>query len=79
MDADFKVGDKITIRGVYDDGTHEANDLPPGQYSTTKSPQWWRVQYVGPLGIKLQPINEDGSVQESRDAAGEYWIRSHGR
>jgi hypothetical protein len=72
------VGDVLTIAGLYDDGTCERNETPPDRYSTTKAEQIWRVRYIGPDGINLQPLNQDGSVQEFNDAYGDFWIRPDG-
>jgi hypothetical protein len=75
---ELHVGDVLSIAGLYDDGTREQNDTPPEDYDTTKTPQQWRVRYIGPEGINLQPLNRDGSVQAFNDAVGEFWIRTNG-
>ena len=77
-DAGLVIGDVITVAGLYDDGTCEKNDTSPSEYSTTKQPQKWRVRYIGPEGVNLQPLNQDGTVQDFNDAYGDFWLRPDG-
>ena len=58
--AQIDPGDVITIEGVYHD-----------------HPQKWRVELLDENGrIRLIPLRDDESVDESTDAAGEYWIEA---
>jgi len=70
----FEIGDVITINGLYADGTREKNETPPSEYQN-KPLQKWRVVIVEPHGVKIRPLNADGTLGNFNDAFGDYWIR----
>lgn len=63
--AAMNVGDVISIDQIRADGT-----IGPG----LPVKRWRVIRFQGP-DVKLQPLHEDGSIDEFNDAAGEYWIR----
>jgi hypothetical protein len=76
LQDNFKVGDVISIAGLYADGTKERDETPRSAYAN-KPEQRWRVTYVGLIGVRLVPILPDGTLDVSNALGAEYWILSH--
>lgn len=51
-------------------------------FSNTDQPGWvagnWRVKFVSLASVRIQPLNDDLSVDVARDMMKEYFIRGGG-
>lgn len=67
----FQAGDVITIAGKYADGTQAPNE---GPIDHTRPMKKWRVIEVNGKAVRLQPLNEDGTVDAFNNCVGDFRI-----
>ena len=70
-DERFRVGDIVSIGGVYADGTFRRNIDPIDPQKPLKR---WRVRGIDSGALDLQPLMADGSVDAFNDAGGAFRI-----
>jgi hypothetical protein len=68
-DHTLHIGDVISLKDVRANGT-----IGPGGVQKK-----WRVVLRQGDDVRLQPLHDDGTVDEFNDATGEFWIRCEGK